>query len=508
MSGEVYKNKELKKYFQKYIKTMNVEDKYKPMIVDILLRRADTFNLSPEDIRQDVVSLLYNLEGISVQEMPKGYENAWGVYIPWDKEVLVSESLINSNEDDRKKYQTITHEVYHALSRDENGNDRLARYNSITGQYNSSLLEAIVEKSSYRAVFGNDRQNNAYYNNSARGYGDITFIVDVLEATYGVTEKEFLKNGIMGRERLAEFLSTRSGETPDSAYMFLDAIESNYALLHKSLYPFGEEELDPYQRSLNMKSALTGIYNLCETKMAERINRSSIHSFEEMSNFNDELKYDHNKLYVIMDERLSYFSQNYDYSLRDEVHRGVHQNRQNTLLKINDIDSLVNSAPNFRDSQNLLNAYEWAKMGNLSSLPKEARNFYNINLKFDQILPITQETINKAFYDEEFGTQYDNSKIPQLFKKFKQKDNIFKSSINKIKNIFSRNNQKLLTVGEASMTPQQEEKIEPIEQTSIFPELTKDKQEYYNNQVKKAVDNLNKNKSQDDIYRNIEDEEK
>ena len=58
------------------------------------------------------------------------------------------------------------------------------------------------------------------------------------------------------------------------------------------------------------------------------------------------------------------------------------------------------------------------------------------------------------------------------------------------------------------MTPQQEEKIEPIEQTSIFPELTKDKQEYYNNQVKKAVDNLNKNKSQDDIYRNIEDEEK
>lgn len=503
MSGELYKNKQLKKYFQNYIKDINVEDKYKPMLVDILLRRADTFDLSPEEIRQDVVSLIYNLDEISVQEMPEGYENAAGLYCSAEKRILIAEDIMDKEEYDNL-YQTITHEVYHVLSKDENGRDRLGRYNSITGQYNSSLLEAIVEKSSYRAVFGNDKQNNAYYNNSARGYGDITFIVDILEATYGVTEKEFLKNGIMGREKLAEFLSTRSGETPESAYTFLDAIEANYALLHKALYPFGEEELTPYQRSLNMKSAFTGMYNLCEAKMAERINRRPIQSFEEMSDFNDELKYNHNKLYIIMDERLSYFSKYHDYTIRDEVYRGVNYNRQNTLLKINDIDSLINSAPNFRDEKNFLNAYEWAKMGRLPQLPQETRQFYNINTKFDQILPINKDIINKALYDEEFEAPYDNSKIPKLFKKIKTKDNIFKSGINVIKNMFSRNKQKLLVSGQASIPSQQEQ----IEQASIFRTITEDEQEYYNNQVKHAVGNLNKNKVQDNINKHIEDEEK
>lgn len=190
MPKNIYENKKLKRYLKKYINTIPVDNIYKPLLVDILMRRADTYELSAEDIRQDVISLLCNLNNIDIDNMPKNYEAAAGLYIPDYNEILIAEECFKQTPNDLL-YQILTHEVYHALSRDEEGRDRLGGYNSITGQYNSSLLEAIVEKASYRAVFGNNRQDNIYFNNSALGYSDITFIVDALEAVYGVSEKEF-----------------------------------------------------------------------------------------------------------------------------------------------------------------------------------------------------------------------------------------------------------------------------------------------------------------------------
>ena len=98
--------------------------------------------------------------------------------------------------DSEKLYQTLTHEVYHVLSCDENGEDRLSNYNIYTKKYNASLLEAIIEKASYRVVCGNNKQDNIYFNNSASSYRDITFIADAIEAVYGVSEQDFLKNAI------------------------------------------------------------------------------------------------------------------------------------------------------------------------------------------------------------------------------------------------------------------------------------------------------------------------
>lgn len=507
MAKRKYENKKLKKYFEKYVKEISVEDKFKPMIVDILLRRADTFNLSKDEIRQDVVSLVYNLDSIVVGQMPEGYETAWGLYTPWEKKVTIAESLMDGQQDKASVYQTITHEIYHALAKDENGNDRMAGYNTITGQYNSSLLEAIVEKSSYRAVFGNDRQENVYYNKNARGYNDITFIVDILEATYGVSEKEFLKNGIMGREKLAEFLAEHSGETPESAYTFLDSIESNYALIHRSLYPLPEQQLSPYQMSLNLENGLTGIYNLCESKMAERIanSRYEVTSYEDIDNLNDELRYDHNKLTTIMKERLDYFSQKYDHSLSKNVYDRVSVNRHNTLLKINGINSLVESAPNFSDETNFLNAFAWAADGKLAQLPQEVISYYGINLKLDYMLPMTQEIVDRAFYGEKFGPQYDNSKIPKLFKKIKSNNKgIFKTGLDKIKSLFFRKDQKLLSAGEIQMS----QDTQPLEINTIFPQLTKEEQEMYNNQVRQAVENLDKSKTAEEASKELENEDR
>ncbi len=506
MSKRKYESKKLKKYFEKYVKQLTVEDKYKPMLVDILMRRADTFDLSNDEIRQDVVSLIYNLDSIVVGQMPQEFETAWGIYTPWDKEVTISESLMDTEQDTAKIYQTITHEIYHALARDKNGNDRMAGYNSITGEYNSALLEAIVEKSSYRAVFGNDRQDNVYYNKCARGYSDITFIVDVLEATYGVSEKEFLKNGIMGREKLAEFLAERSGETPESAYTFLDSIEANYALVHHSLYPLEDQQISPYQRSLNLENGLTGIYNLCESKMAERIanSRYEITSFEDIDNLNDELRYDHNKLTAVMNERLDYFSRRYNHSLMKNVYNRVAFNRYDTVLRVNNINDLIEAAPNFSDETNFMNAFLWAADGKLSNLPPNVISSYGININLDYMLPVTQEIFDRAL-EEDVTHEYDNSKVPKLFKKFKNNDKgFFRSGLDKIKNLFFRKDQKLLSVGGNQVS----QDTQPLEINTIFPQLTKEEQEMYNSQVMQAVESLDKNKTTEEVSKGLENEDR
>lgn len=510
MSKEKYENKKLKKYFEKYVKKLPIERKYKLMITDILLRRADTFDLSPEEIRQDVISLMYNLKEISVEDMPEGYERASGLYVPSQKKIIISEKVAGV-ESDEKIYGIFAHELYHSLARDEEGRDRMGGYNTITGKYNASLLEAIVEKSSYRTIYGNDKQNNIYYNNSAYGYANITFIVDLLEATYGVSEKEFLKNGIMGREKLASFLAEKSGETPDSAYLFLDSIETNYALLHRSLYPKKGEELSQYEMSVNLESALTGIYSLCEDKMAERIVRSKPESFEEVSDFNDELKYDHNKLSQIMSDKLGYFSRYYDHNLRSNVYNNVRENRRNTLNIINDIDSLVEIAPNFSDEKNFMNAYKWASSGNLGNLPEETKSYYGIKQKQEYMFPMTQDIVDRAFLEEPLGPQYDNSKT--LAEIEKKNNNFIKNGIDRVKNFLFRRNRKLL-IGGVKRPPELElAEIElaqmhsEVEIPTIFPELTKEEQEKYNNQVSQAV-NKTQAKSQEQIYRNVEDVEK
>lgn len=509
MANYIYNDKKVKKnlenYFKKYINRMNVSNKYKPLLVDILMRRADTYELSPEDIRQDVVSLLYNLNEISIGNMPEGYERASGIYIPDTKEILIAEGYSQTMPED-KLYQTLTHEVYHALSKDENGFDRLGGYNGLTGQYNGSLLEAIVEKSSYRAVFGNDRQSNVYFNNSADGYSDITFIIDALEATYGVSEKDLLKNAIMGRKRLAGFLAEHSGETQHSAYRFLDELEISYSQLHHTLYPFEEEEQAPYQKLQNISRALSGIYNLCENKMSERITNSKVQSYNDISNLNDNFKYSHNKLSAIMDDRINYFSTNYDSNIKDIVEWYTRTNRENTLVKINDIENVVQASQNFSNQTEFLNAYYWASTGRLAEVSPQCKAYYGIQNNFQYELPITQEIVNKEFEDEKFGAQYDNSKVVKLIKKVINKEkNIFKVGINKIKNLISRKDQKLLTSGANSINNYQ---AQNVENSTIFPTLTKDEQAYYNSQVKQAVENLDKTQTSENLSKDINIEER
>lgn len=489
MSNGYYDNEQLKEYYENYVSTLNVDKRYHPIIVDILLRRADLYDLSPEEIQQDVVSLLYNLEKIEIASIPEYYKNVLGLFFYDEKRIVIKKEYAEKV-DSEKLYQTLTHEVYHVLSCDENGEDRLSNYNIYTKKYNASLLEAIIEKASYRAVWGNNKQDNIYFNNSASSYRDITFIADAIEAVYGVSEQDFLKNAIKGREKLASFLADHVGEELEHAYNFLDAIEANYALLHNTLYPYDDNEITFEQQCCNIQDAMVGIYELCEYKFYERIINKDLRNYEDAVNFNNELKYNHNKFTATMQDRLEYFNVEFSSNIRRIVYDRVDYNRVNTLSIINDFDSVIASAHNFRDESEFLNVCKYAQYGQLDELDEQYINEHIIERKFTYDLPITKEFIDKVFEEEIFENKYDNKNVCVLLKRIVKEDtkekSLFQLDFEKIMNHFIKGNQKLFN--------SQTDNSHNRNATSNCFEYLEIKSQEYNNQGKNvAIKKIDRN---------------
>ena len=308
------KNTELRNYYEFNIRKMDVPEEFKSILVDILMRRAYEFDLKGPEIIQDMESLKNNLKSIKIEEMPKSYKWASGLYTPSKKQITLGTKFVKDiikNNDYETFYEVFTHEVYHALSADERGHDRLASINKFTRHYNSSLLEAIVEKAADRCVYnrGENDTNSPYFHQNKYGYSNITFITDALAAVYGTTERSFLKSAIMGRNSLHQSLAGISGDSIDETAEFLDGVELNYARIHKILYR------EKYNKSLNgieakneVPEALGCIYRLCEWRFQARMEQFEINSIEHAKFFEQYMKYNHNKLYFVMADAADVFN--------------------------------------------------------------------------------------------------------------------------------------------------------------------------------------------------------
>ena len=464
-----YKNPRLEEYFNKYISQMSIDDKFKPYIVDILLRRAYQFKLTPEEIKTDVEVIMASLKEIKVVRQDElGAKWAAAVYSSNEKCIKLGPSALK--ESDQLLYQTLTHEVYHALSKDPvTMEDRLSGgFNRFTGQYNSSLLETIVEKASFKTVFST-KPNNAYYNNNSIGYKDMTFVLDAIEAVYGVNEQALLRRGIQSRDNLAEFLGSTIGENKEDTLKFLDKLEMHFSRLHRSMYPLPNgKNLTPNEKLQEIQRSLSDLKKVCEEKFADRIEHFSIENLDDV----DLASFDFNKLDAIFSERANYFNnflrKSYnifpnieefmetDTALKTETKKTFNRIRQLNLVK----ENRSNMNPDI--AQKL---FKWAKYGNLENYNKyillsntpnpvlledmgidfkkyhaEYLNHFDINSnKFN-------EMIEERWDSENFTAPWDNS-IAKDFKKdikrVKTKNTISKF-FNKTKNIFRPKNKKQL----------------------------------------------------------------
>ena len=59
-----------KKYFEKRINKMDVDESLKPILVDILMRRSSEYELNKKEIKQDINRLINNVDEIIVTDNP------------------------------------------------------------------------------------------------------------------------------------------------------------------------------------------------------------------------------------------------------------------------------------------------------------------------------------------------------------------------------------------------------------------------------------------------------
>lgn len=490
----------LKEYFEFYIKQMSVDEIYHPLLVDILMRRTYEYNLQSDDIQQDVTSLVNNLDEIIVGEMPEGYESAAGLYMGADKKILLDEGFVERYKkagDYQTLYEVLTHEVYHALSRDEYGFDRLASQNSLTGYYNSTLLEAIVEKSADRTVFSrNSKDRNApYYHQNYFGYSDITFITDALEASYGVTEKFFLKNAILGRNRLAKVLDIISKQPPGTASEFLDGIEVNFALLHKNFYSKDENKNPIKPDEDEVKNSLESIYRLCEWKMQSRMEDFNIPTIEQAEMVAEFLKYNHNKLFIVMKNAAEGFNQAVGKDFSKKFLEDTHDQRIETLSRISNFTQILENKNKIKSEEELLEFINLAKAGNLRDKDIEKLESLGITLSDPkEIFKVSSEFL-KYRQEEDFSrTKWDVGKIEKITKKAFPKKRFSEKIQDTINNVRGKLNsifgpkKQLLNPGneEEQEELSNEEDVQDSEES--FAALTPEELEEFNKNVAKIMD--------------------
>ncbi len=397
MNKEYRANSELIKYVKKMMTYCKVQPEYGPMLEDILLRRAYEFGLSKDQIEQDCLSMIYNLERIEIADMPDGYERAAGIYtadkktITLDREYI--QSCIKSGEFDMI-YQTLTHEVYHALCRDEAGNDRLVSWNNTTKEWNTSLREAIVEKAADRCVYSRKGEANAYFHQNRQGYTEITFVTDLIEAAYGVTEKSFLGSAISGRERMIASLSGTSGEDIGVTNLFLDGIEANYMAMHKAQYRWGDEsEMSTGDRRRTVVDSLGAMYRLSEWKLQSRIANADFSTIENARRYAEYFKYSSNKLHVVMRQACCKFNGLFpnDTEFEPEVFKDSEIFREDTLTRLGTISQVLGNLDKMPSEEEALRVINLAKEGDLSEEEITKLESYGIKLERPEFFKISPE---------------------------------------------------------------------------------------------------------------------
>lgn len=368
-----YQNPNLISYFEKYVSKMNVEDTFKPLLVDILLRRAYEFSLTPQEIQQDTNSLLDSLDTIQIGKMPKKYTNALGLYQPQIKQITLNKDYVynclkSGNSGLENLYVTLTHEVYHALSKDEFGQDRLGSRNRYNGRYNNTLLETIIETAADRTVFSRTENDKYFFRKETNGYPEMTFVVPAIAATYGVSEKEFLKHAIIGRDNLINFLATTAKETPNEVAGFLDGVELNLAKMHKALYSKGKHPISEDKARELISESIFAISYICNSKLEDRYKKEPITDGFSVYNFVENAKYNHIKLHTILDIEMENLNRAYGINVVPVITEMKEESDYDERKTIIDMDKVVSRRQNFDSEAEYLRVFNYAKRGMLDNL--------------------------------------------------------------------------------------------------------------------------------------------
>ena len=340
MKRNCKKNFIMRRKISKELENMEIDSIYKDIIVEALLRRAKQYGFSNRRINQDITNLKANLRRITIVNGDiKDHELSLAVYDTKEKEILISTKCFEENPE--IVFGIICHELYHVLYRNKEGIGSFDKKNALLIGYSEVYEELFVEKASYRTV---NKTNRSYrgFNKNAFGYDDITFILDMIEATYGVNEQELLSNAIEGRMALTKFLAYRGNESYNEAEKFLEELEVGAALLFSTTYPKSYQDRIVIDDEYNIRNSLEALYNCCIDKILCRLELYRNKSYREAIEMKNEIACCATRLKNILSDRIVFFEKYGRYDLYIDVKRNVSLLSDELTQRLSDIEQIIN----------------------------------------------------------------------------------------------------------------------------------------------------------------------
>ncbi len=334
----------LKRRIDKIVKRLPIDENFKPIIADIVLRRAAQFSRSHSELRADLDALVNNLERIRIVDREKMaiYNYALAVYCGADNEIQISADTLK--ESPERIYQIIAHELFHVMMKNNLGIDKFDKYNYILETRSNLYQELIAEKCSYRLTYPVNLDYSGF-NSNVFGYEDISFVLDFIEATYGVNEQDILKHSLNGRYELARFLAKAGGEEIYEAEDFLDEIEVGGTLLLSTLYEDGDartkrtkskEEIDG-----NIISSVEALFTVCQNKIEERLEYTDAYSIEEIKKIKEEIAFSEQRLISVLKNRLIYFKSDLNVDVDEVWEKCIGNYAEDVICRLCDMEQLL-----------------------------------------------------------------------------------------------------------------------------------------------------------------------
>lgn len=428
---KAYYSQSLDRMLSKYITRQGYGD-FTTILKEIFHRRSYEFDFSEEQMEREVVNFVKNVK--SLRFVPKeemSSPTAIGVYMSRDSEIKINQDYyLNSvntlSEEDfgSQLFETLTHEVYHAIT-DTKSELGLMYYKN--GKWRGAALnEVFTETAANRACMSRGAVEAEQYRADTDGYPDITFFSNLLAASIGVTEKELLQGGAQNRKQLMDVIASKfpAGSPYNDAKKLFDKLEASLDTVYNARYsknmPQTEEEKNIQEQILS--GALSTMYQTAFELASHQIENDNQ---EITSESLADLTYRFSKMEKIMEDSSATFER--WGAILPESRRRIFVNtgmaKESLARRVIGFDTLVKQGKNITDPRDLKTSIKLAKMGVLPKKSHVLEQRYGI--KVSEVTPLSVSAITDDLEHEAYvmredfdnGRQWNNIDVAIVIKR-------------------------------------------------------------------------------------------
>lgn len=464
METKDIRNSTYEKLVKKALRGKKIDPTFKAVLPEIFLRRAYELELSEEDFTRELDNFSRSVERIRfADESTFENPNSYGHQDYNRKEICLNRDAYSKMLDRgipledvcEIMFSYLTHEVFHAMECREDGCTGFMYYDAQTGNfYGTSFTEVFTETTANRCSKSRTAYDAQHYRAQTDGYSDITFISNIIAATFGKTEKEILQAAAKGRYGLQECIlaGISNEEIARRAINTLNAFELHSDMLHQLNYNRDEISASGIDISFVRAQTLKNIYEISLREMNSQIEETQ--SITHPVGFIAAHKYRKDKVKCIMQDTMEQYK-SYGFISPDEE-QYIHDNVNGLALELShriiDMDVVQRNAYKFASHDEYAQAFFLAKDNQIRQYTEWYNSKYDLGISRD--VHSTRgftDNLEQDMYvfreDFDSGKQWDNDTIInkmkiQVYKELttqskETQDAEQKSNFQKIKNLFN-----------------------------------------------------------------------